>query len=211
MSSSSSIMPNEKKVKLELVCSQCDQHKTVTAKDPDANLKQLERALHFGNGGGWLYTGRADDTLCPECNQPEPEEEPEENLSKDAAMIVHPRHDQYYLTANGKQGTVSKPTYVMILDAARNGLLRALTGNEFKVLICMALHCDKNLTCWPSYGAIARETGLNRKTVIKLVGELIERGLVLRQFHYQPTLDGKQRQSSNRYQVSTPYLSRGEN
>jgi hypothetical protein len=49
------------------------------------------------------------------------------------------------------------------------------------VLLCLAYHANikNDWDCWPTIGLIAKETGLNRKTVMEAIKRLLEGGFIL--------------------------------
>lgn len=57
---------------------------------------------------------------------------------------------------------------------------RDLTAHQ-KLLLCyLAMRANSEAECWPSYATIARDCGISRRTAIKVVGELEDKGLLSR-------------------------------
>ena len=52
------------------------------------------------------------------------------------------------------------------------------TSTQRLVLLSLADRAGEDHTCFPSYERLVKDTLLNRKTVVKVIGELIQMGLI---------------------------------
>jgi Helix-turn-helix domain len=55
-----------------------------------------------------------------------------------------------------------------------------VSADEIAVLAVLALHTNKNGACWPTQGLLARLLGRSRPWVNKVIGKLVELGIVVR-------------------------------
>lgn len=77
---------------------------------------------------------------------------------------------------------------------------RAKVGNAITkaVLVKLADNCNDKGVCWPSLNTIARETELNRSTVIRHIARLKELGVLI----VNHRMDDDGASASNRYLLS---------
>lgn len=68
----------------------------------------------------------------------------------------------------------------MILKPSDAGFLGVLTAPEKLVFLALVVHADAKGECWPSFGALAKGTGLSRSTVIRALERLETCGLIER-------------------------------
>ena len=66
----------------------------------------------------------------------------------------------------------------MSLDATVWAWNQKVTSTQKLVLLSLADRAGENHDCWPSIGRIVENTGLNRKTVIKVIKEMVDLGLI---------------------------------
>jgi hypothetical protein len=62
----------------------------------------------------------------------------------------------------------------MILEFEFRKYLKEFKGARLTVFMCIALHCDENGECFPSYDLIEAETGLTRGTIGAAINDLCE-------------------------------------
>jgi DnaD/phage-associated family protein len=90
----------------------------------------------------------------------------------------------------------------MILEFEFRKYLKEFKGARLAVFMCIALHCNENGECFPSYDLIEDETGLTRGTVATAINDLcelvIEGHRVLHRF--------RERDTSGKYIGSNHYL-----
>lgn len=58
--------------------------------------------------------------------------------------------------------------------------LKVIKGRSTLVLFALESYCDEAGYCWPSQVTLASVTGLDKRTVIRAVGDLIAAGLVVK-------------------------------
>ena len=80
-------------------------------------------------------------------------------------ITIH-RGQGFYLSDTGTQDR-KQTTFVKFSVSFREKQLYQLKGPLLAVFICLALHIQKNGTCFPSVSLIAKETGYNRDTIFK--------------------------------------------
>lgn len=66
----------------------------------------------------------------------------------------------------------------MSLDATVWAWKQKVTSTQKLVLLSLADRAGENHDCWPSIERLVNNTGLNRKTVIKVIKEMVELGLI---------------------------------
>jgi DnaD/phage-associated family protein len=90
----------------------------------------------------------------------------------------------------------------MILEFEFRKYLKEFKGARLAVFMCIALHCNENGECFPSYDLIEDETGLTRGTVATAINDLcelvIEGHRVLHRF--------RERDTAGKYIGSNHYL-----
>jgi hypothetical protein len=90
----------------------------------------------------------------------------------------------------------------MILEFEFRKYLKEFKGARLAVFMCIALHCDENGECYPSYDLIEDETGLTRGTIGTAINDLcelvIEGHRVLHRF--------RERDTAGKYIGSNHYL-----
>lgn len=60
------------------------------------------------------------------------------------------------------------------VEGINNGLLTAITGDDWKVLTALAMYIDRDGRCYPTQDQIAELCGLSRATVNRRIGRLAE-------------------------------------
>jgi len=130
-------------------------------------------------------------------------------MSDTTTFIVREERDTHF-GSDGPTGS-KKRTYVMILDSFRENLLGELSGSELKVLLCLALHCDESMRCWPSLNTICTETGYSKPTILKALNGLTKRGLVEKKRRRRHTKEESAAiYTSNLYRLKTSLFSRSK-
>lgn len=73
-----------------------------------------------------------------------------------------------------------KDIFVKLYVTFRDTMLARLKGPRLSVYLCIALHCGEDMTSYPSFKTISRETGYGRRAVIDAVGDLVAMNLIER-------------------------------
>lgn len=78
-----------------------------------------------------------------------------------------------------------------------------LGPNVRLVALVMSLHMnERGGSAWPSYATLSRETGLGRRSVMRLVDTLVSEGWLI----VEPRHTESGRQTSNRYRATVPLV-----
>lgn len=73
-----------------------------------------------------------------------------------------------------------KDIFVKLYVTFRDAMLAQLKGPRLSVYLCIALHCGEDMTSYPSFKTIGRESGYGRRAVISAVNDLVAMNLVER-------------------------------
>jgi len=106
-----------------------------------------------------------------------------------------------YLRDDGTTFT-REDVFVKLSVTFRDNMLRKLKGAKLSVLLCIALHCNRNMAAWPSLALIAQETGYSEQSVRSAIQGLAEMRLV----EISAQFNESGAQTSNNYRING-YLS----
>lgn len=87
-----------------------------------------------------------------------------------------------YLRDDGTTFT-REDIYVKLSVTFRDTMLKRLKGPKLSVLLCIALHCNRDMAAWPSTKQIQEETGYSNRAVITAIEQLCGMGLLTKRQH----------------------------
>jgi len=85
----------------------------------------------------------------------------------------------------------------------------SLNGNAIAVFAYLSYCCNKSGMAFPSVKKIAAACGMASSTVRKAIDRLIECGMLIKEYSYMKSTNGKNRQTSNKYYLAKAKITEG--
>ena len=84
-----------------------------------------------------------------------------------------------------------------------------LNGNAIAVFAYLSYCCNKSGMAFPSVKKIAAACGMASSTARKAIDRLIECGMLIKEYSYMKSTNGKNRQTSNKYYLAKAKITEG--